>query len=245
MENPIKRSVVRMLRELPKQTLPFDLFSVTKYYDNIAIVPFSKMMNLYDLSFSDVVNYLSSTDACTIYSPAKDRYIIYYNDLDTHFITSNRYRFSIAHELGHIFLNHLHNNGTAIEQGIISNFEYRKLEREADKFASYLLCPFSSFKERSISTKDRIKRFCEVSSAAAEIAYSDFRIWLSRRGVKSIHELKYLHIQDDDYDDWINSKFSFSDPKHIGKHSLFLLSSEEFNQLEEEHFNHLFDKYGS
>lgn len=245
MENPIKRSVVRMLRELPKQTLPFDLFSVTNYYDNIAIVPFSKIMNLYDLSFSDVVNYLSSTDACTIYSPVKDRYIIYYNDLDINFITSNRYRFSIAHEFGHIFLEHLSNKRTKIDEEIISETEYRKLERQADKFASYLLCPFSSFKERCISSKECIRKNCEISSAAAEIAYSDFKIWLSRRGVKSIHELKYLHIQDDDYDDWINSKFSFPSPKTSINHPFYSLSEEDFDRLEEAYFENLFNKYGS
>lgn len=239
MDNPIKCAVLRLLRELPRQTLPFDLFAVPRYCDHIAIVPFSRLMKIYDLTFSEVIHYLSSTDACTMYSPAKHRYIIYYNDKDLRFMTSNRYRFSIAHEFGHIFLDHLHDERTRIDQGIVSEVEYRQLERQADKFASYLLCPFGAFKERSVRTSADIRRTCMISSAAADIALDDFRLWLKRRGAKDISELKYLRIQEDDFDDSMNSKFAVQTKKEI----TFSFTMEEFQQMEDLYFDRMLENY--
>ncbi|MDO4794169.1 MAG: ImmA/IrrE family metallo-endopeptidase, partial [Filifactor alocis] len=228
-----------LLRELPRQTLPFDLFAVPRYYDHIVIVPFSRLMKVYDLTFSEVINYLSSTDACTMYSPVKKRYIIYYNDLDSSFMTSNRYRFSIAHEFGHIFLEHLHDERTRIDQGIVSEIEYRRLERQADKFASYLLCPFGAFKERSVWTSADIRRICMISSAAADIAFNDFRAWLSRRGAKNIGELKYLRMQEDDFDDSMNSKFAVPLRKEI----TLSFTREEFEEIEDRYFERMLESY--
>ena len=70
-------------------------------------------------------------------------YIIYYNDIDSHnIINSNRYCWNIAHELGHILLeHHKTNEKTRIFRSSLSNQEYDYFEAEADYFAQLILVP--------------------------------------------------------------------------------------------------------
>lgn len=52
-----------------------------------------------------------------------------------------RNRFTIAHELGHILLGHLNDERLEMDRGGIDSALYKKLENEADVFASNLLAP--------------------------------------------------------------------------------------------------------
>jgi len=60
----------------------------------------------------------------SVFDEKYQRFVIYVDDLNA---KGNKQRFSIAHEIGHIVLNHRENS-----------FEN---EKEADYFAGYLLCP--------------------------------------------------------------------------------------------------------
>lgn len=57
-----------------------------------------------------MITFVESKDACTDFYANKNLYYIYYNDVDASVTTSNRYRWNIAHELGHILLKHHVNN---------------------------------------------------------------------------------------------------------------------------------------
>ena len=52
-----------------------------------------------------------------------------------------RWRFTIAHELGHIVLGHLNDHRLQINRGGIDSSLYCELEHQADVFASNFLCP--------------------------------------------------------------------------------------------------------
>lgn len=74
-------------------------------------------------------------------------------------------RFTVAHELGHIFLKHhlvagLHARTT---DGI------PQIESEANVFASYFLAPDCVLWGLNAHTADEIARFCEISAEAAGI----------------------------------------------------------------------------
>lgn len=77
-----------------------------------------------------------------------------------------RVRFTIAHELGHILLNH------ELEEGF---GHYRKIsegkpaiETQADEFATRLLAPACVLKELEIYTAEEIANVCNISRKAAE-----------------------------------------------------------------------------
>jgi len=92
-----------------------------------------------------------------------------------------RARFTLAHELGHIFLNHnkreFYDPETAREYGedVPENLKPPK-EREADAFASELLIPTEQLKKYQSSLKDidKLAGIFLVSRQAMAIAVSNF-----------------------------------------------------------------------
>lgn len=69
---------------------------------------------------------------------------------------SDRDRFTIAHELGHLFLRHLDENGVLHREG------KNQIEYQANQFAAELLMPEDMFKEELLRNKDGIT--CDINS---------------------------------------------------------------------------------
>ena len=90
--------------------------------------------------------------------------------------TNQRIRFSKAHELGHIVLNHF----TAFEQpdsySIYKSSAYQILEREANMFAAELLAPTPILKKLNMFDVERIKCLCDISMLAADFTISDMNL---------------------------------------------------------------------
>ncbi|MAS95884.1 MAG: hypothetical protein CMO55_21985 [Verrucomicrobiales bacterium] len=128
------------------------------------------------------------------------KFVIYYQDSYLH-VPEVRIRFSLAHELGHFYLDH---HREALCQGISHDSEQalmsdREREREADCFAASLLIPRREIKQR---TGDKgfmdMKQIVEladdlnVSIPAAAIRYCGYTeencaIILSKDGIISCH----------------------------------------------------------
>ncbi len=90
------------------------------------------------------------------------KWYIVFNDDDT----VPAIRFTVAHELGHIFLGH------ALEKGYSRSKRFiikPQTESEADVFASRLLCPAVVLWGLNLHTADEIAAACNVSQAAARI----------------------------------------------------------------------------
>ncbi len=83
------------------------------------------------------------------------QFIIFYNDTRT----KQRKRFVLAHELGHILLNHFENGNR--------NFTDEQ-EEQANIFASRLLAPACVLHELRLFTKEEIAMTCDVSLEFAE-----------------------------------------------------------------------------
>lgn len=75
-------------------------------------------------------------------------------------------RFTIAHELGHIFLGHALVKGYARTNRFVIK---PQTESEADVFASRLLCPAVVLWGLNLHTADEIAAACNVSRTAARI----------------------------------------------------------------------------
>lgn len=81
--------------------------------------------------------YIKIKDGRTYFDVNRKTFLIVYNDKKY----SKRVRFTLAHELAHIVLNHLNDSRTEINRGGLTNSEYAILEGEANTFAGNFLAP--------------------------------------------------------------------------------------------------------
>lgn len=136
-------------------------------------------MREYNISYKNMILQCETDDAYTDYDFHKDLYIIYYNDIDVTKTKSNRYRWNIAHELGHIVLDHnLNSENTKLFRNKLDDYEYTILEKEADSFASYILAPYLPLFFLGIRTTIDMKNMCKISSPAAKYRFSEYVKWL-------------------------------------------------------------------
>lgn len=128
--------------------LPIDVFSLSRQSDKkIKIIPFSSWKKMVKIE-EEMIDILGSEYGVTIYDIQKKMYLIIINDKKCHCIQ----RWTIAHELGHIFLGHLENEeyvakGRTIAECVESNNSGDKFEKEANTFAKHLLAPFPIIKK--------------------------------------------------------------------------------------------------
>lgn len=107
------------------------------------------------------VRNLGKVEACTGYCQETNEYIIYLNDK----FTNNRARFSFAHELGHIYLEHF----TKYDINSLSDKQKDLLDLEADAFASEFLMPTFLLEKCDDLSIENLSKLFKVSSRAVEI----------------------------------------------------------------------------
>lgn len=185
MINPIRRqeiknTVLSALNHASVASLPVNIKAICKSYINIRLIPFSLQMKKRNLTYKEMVDYCETSDACADYYQKFGCYIIYYNDIDkTKLIYSNRYRWSIAHELGHILLNH-HKTACKIRlvRQSLSRAEYNYFEKEADYFAQLLLVPHAALYALNVKNAFLIKHLCQISEPAAHKRFREYNEWM-------------------------------------------------------------------
>lgn len=183
----IKEAVLNTLRACGESlALPVPIKKIVKSaFPNARLIPFSKQMERHKISYKEMVAFAGTLDACTDYYADSDSYIIYYNDVGENKIISNRYRWNIAHELGHIALGHHKKyEESRIFRNNISNELYSEMEAEADMFAAYILVPHIVIKCVMDKTQHLdIKSLCKVSESAANIRNAEMQVWDKRNRV--------------------------------------------------------------
>lgn len=92
-----------------------------------------------------------------------ETWIIIYDDLQPTVVS----RFTVAHELGHIFLGH---ELQRLKYADVEEFKRKpKSEQQADQFALRLLCPACVLCGLDLHTTDEIADICRVPHDAAKI----------------------------------------------------------------------------
>lgn len=195
----IKNKVIEILRSYNDVSLPIPIKSITKSISNCRLISYTRLMKDQQLSYADVVSFLGSEDACTDYYASKNLFIVYYNDYLQSQISSNRYRWNIAHELGHIVLSHhKENEKTRIFRNSLNKNEYNQLEDEADTFAAYILVPHAILLNFGVKTQNDLMFECKISGQAAGRRYAEYMIWekRSRKNLDSYDmEIKKIFYQ--------------------------------------------------
>ncbi len=181
----IKSAVLDTLNEYGKPlALPLPIKAIVKHFKNIRLIPYSKQMQRRGLSYQEMLDFTGTDDACTDYDGKSGFYIIYYNDCDESRTDTNRYRWNIAHELGHIRLeHHKRHPDSRLYRNRMSESTYRTLEAEADMFAAYILVPHIVLSCLDIATDFDIARLCRISDTAALYRKNDMKIWKMNRKI--------------------------------------------------------------
>jgi len=119
-----------------------------------------------------VICCLGSKDGFTQYDGFN--YSIAYNDDDT---LGNRVRFTLMHEVGHIYLNHLTDfEATKIFRGSLTVAENKVLENEANAFARNVLAPTSMVRHLKEKSPSTVSGAFGLTTLAAETRLSFFEI---------------------------------------------------------------------
>ena len=191
----IKSYVLYALERGNSFSLPVQIKKIVRSFPNIRLIPFSKQMKRRNLKYSEMVEFTQSKDACTDYYARQNIYIIYYNDIDKNIVSSNRYRWNIAHELGHVLLNHhVLSKKTRIFRSSLTDYEYNLLEEEADYFTQLLLVPHAPLYALMIQNATNIQLICKISVPAALKRFRDYIEWKSHLNSNDEYDNALYHF---------------------------------------------------
>ncbi|MDF2596445.1 MAG: hypothetical protein K0R69_2786 [Clostridia bacterium] len=177
----ISETVGKLLKDCNIDRLPVDLEKIQFIVNHIKkckFIPFSLQMEKYHLTKEQVAVMAGSFDASCNYSTDTGKYLIFYNDVDEHIINSNRHRWNMAHEIGHMILDHNKLcHVVRLSRSTKPKAELEILELEADHFATLLLAHPILLSALNIVTPEDIKKHCLLSHRAALSVFNYYTIW--------------------------------------------------------------------
>lgn len=156
-------------------------FNITSFPINVetiilqngwGLVKYSEIMERFQCSRSKVILCLGSKDGFTTWD--NENYTISYNDSSS---LGERTRFTLMHEIGHIYLNHLVDfESTQIYRGSLTIEENKVLENEANAFARNVLVPTYMLHRLNNKSISNISYHFGITPTAAQTRLSLFAI---------------------------------------------------------------------
>ena len=153
---------------LVRRVYPVNMLRLLGNFD-IRVVTFREMAKCLDLSIETVRDKMAMSElGCLMAQGGK--HVILYND-DISYSSAERIRFTLAHELGHYVLKHLHlSDKSTLSRGGMPTDELESYEREANRFAAELLSPLPVLQTIDPLCVDSVRQVFGVSREAATIA---------------------------------------------------------------------------
>ncbi len=138
---------------------PFTIIDNEKW----GLITYSELAAEYNCTINDAIISLKSKDGFTIFDD--ENYTIAYNDTQP----KKRILFTLFHEIGHIYLNHLIDfENTTLYRGSLTKSENKVLENEANTFARNVLVPSTFVNLITDKSKKNLSRYFGISYPAAE-----------------------------------------------------------------------------
>ena len=137
--NKAVRKAVEVLEDYEIPQAPVDLDLIFDALSReISLFTYGEYMKLSGWTRQEVINHFDSELGVCCYKRTTNQYVILYNETKSDpFI-----HFTLAHELGHIFLDHHQVAGTEIlNRSFLTQEQYDEYEKEANCFARNLLSP--------------------------------------------------------------------------------------------------------
>lgn len=176
----IDSQILKLFQSLPPNLLyfPLNVKNIIKLTPNCNLSSYSYFANHYHVDISDVISLCNSQTGCTHYDEINNKYLILYNNSSENYNVEGRQIWTLAHELGHIKLNHLLLlSEKMIAENRLDDFGCPFFEKEADYFAATLLCPFQLFKYLDIESPQDIQNVFRLSTMASINRFDQYKKW--------------------------------------------------------------------
>ena len=174
----ICNQVLQLYRQMKKISFPIEPADLIATIPNCRMMTYEKFAEINRCSIQDVVAVCESKTGCTHYDIANDRYLILWNSSQSDNNVEGRRRWTKAHELGHVILNHLSLAAQPmLAENNLNNLTPTEIETEADVFAATLLCPMPIFQMLDISSPSDISRVFGLSAEASANRWNEYLKW--------------------------------------------------------------------
>ena len=174
----IKTLVLSVLNKYGEPCVPVKIGNIIRNIPNIKLITYRSQIKKFNITYEEMIVDAETRDSYVVWDSTRNRYCIYYNDLDYTIVNSNRVRWNLAHELGHIVLEHhkLCKHHKLFRDGLSSSI-YNYLEEEANYFAQLILVPHVVLFAFKVSTVMQLKNLCRISNNAAEHRFRAYLDW--------------------------------------------------------------------
>ncbi|MFR8812268.1 MAG: ImmA/IrrE family metallo-endopeptidase [Lachnospiraceae bacterium] len=196
----IKSIVYSTLLHSHQLSMPVKIGTIIRSYKNIKLITYSSQIKKHGITYKELIISVETQDSYVVYNHSKNKYCIYYNDMDINIVSSNRVRWNLAHELGHVLLKHhelcskekLLRNDIFLDN--IDDDNYKIAELEANYFAQLLLVPHVVLLGFNIKTQKHLKNICKISDKAANRRYREFVEWKSHVNAQDEYDKQIFHL---------------------------------------------------
>lgn len=146
------------------QWLPVDPFSIAR--DNgWDLVTVGEISQYKGLPREKVIESVGGSEGVACRDPKTGKFKIIY---DENQYPAEKIKWTIMHEIGHIFLGHLTEfNESKLYRGGLTEPEYYVLEREVDTFAAEVLAPMAILKKLGFTQQQEIEYLCQITYTAS------------------------------------------------------------------------------
>lgn len=165
--------VLWLYREVPKIHFPINPLDYFQVILTCRVMSYKRFAELNGCKISDIYLICESKFGCTHYDKNDNRYLVLFNSVISKDNVIGRIRWTLAHELGHVVLNHL---PCLAQNGFNSKFS-PEYEAEADFFASQFLAPMPLFQELHIDCPAQIEKTFGLSHSAALRRWDNYNSW--------------------------------------------------------------------
>lgn len=178
----ICHQVLQIYKELDRIVFPIEPYELIRKIHNCRTMTYQKFAEINDCEIQDVILMCESKSGCTHYDVANDRYLVLWNEDSAGNNVEGRRRWTKAHELGHVVLEHLPTVAEPMlaENGF-NNLTQPRFESEADYFAATLLCPIPLFSLLQILSPTDIQRVFGLSAEASCNRWNEYQKWIRYR----------------------------------------------------------------
>jgi Zn-dependent peptidase ImmA (M78 family) len=160
-------------------TIPIDPFQIIRN-NKWGLVTYSDLAQEQGVTVADIELAFQSEDGYTIFDGTN--YTIAYNDT---IAVHGRIRFTLMHEIGHIYMNHLIDfDETILRRSALTEDKYKVLENEANSFARNVLAPVMVVKDLKMDSANDLVTHFGISLSAAKTRLKalmlDYKVLLSQ-----------------------------------------------------------------
>lgn len=165
-----EQSALEVINNMKFKELPIDLEQIVNARKDLKMFTYTFFCEFTGWTMEEVIRRANSESGCCFYYDEIDKYIILYNDTIQN---PGHIRWTIAHELGHYFLEHSKiTRRSSFMRNALAENEYRVFESEANCFARSLLAPPAVLLELKPASPHYISEICHISFKASTHIYN-------------------------------------------------------------------------